>query len=161
MSLRIRLARGGAKKRPFYRIVVADGRSPRDGRFIERIGSYNPMLPKGHDDRVKLDADRAKHWLSVGATPTDRVSRFLADAELSGPRAIPNQTKKAQPRKKTLERIAEQEAKAAEAAEAAKAAEAEKAEAEKPAEPAADEGAAEDKPAEPAADESADAKKED
>src|SRR5690349_22055847 len=77
MTLKIRLARGGAKKRPYYRIVVADSNAPRDGRFIEKIGSWNPILPKGSPDRVTLDAERAKHWLSVGAQPTDRVARFL------------------------------------------------------------------------------------
>ena len=80
MSLKIRLARGGAKKRPYYRIVIADTRSPRDGRFIEKIGSFNPLLPKDREDRVVLDLERAKHWLSVGALPTDRVARFLAAA---------------------------------------------------------------------------------
>ena len=78
MSLKIRLARGGAKKRPFYRIVIADSRSPRDGRFIESIGTYNPMLAHEHPERVTLDAERTKHWLGVGAQPTDRVARFLA-----------------------------------------------------------------------------------
>ena len=97
MSVKIRLSRGGAKKRPFYRIVVADSRSPRDGRFIEKIGSYDPMVAKDHPDRIRLDKDRAQHWLSVGAKPSDRVSRFLADVELMGSRAIPKQTKKDQP----------------------------------------------------------------
>jgi small subunit ribosomal protein S16 len=82
MSLKIRLSRGGSKKRPYYHIVIADARAPRDGRFIERIGSYNPMLPKDSEERVKLDADRAKHWLSVGAQATDRVERFLDAAGL-------------------------------------------------------------------------------
>ncbi|MGB0626840.1 MAG: 30S ribosomal protein S16, partial [Alphaproteobacteria bacterium] len=82
MSLRIRLARGGAKKRPFYRIVVADSRRARDGRFIERIGHYNPMLPKDDPNRVAFDVDRAKHWLSVGAKPSDRVAKFLANESL-------------------------------------------------------------------------------
>src|SRR3546814_7002390 len=77
MATSIRLSRGGSKKRPYYKIVVADSRSPRDGRFIERIGSYNPLLAKDNPERIKLDADRAKHWLSVGAQPTDRVARFL------------------------------------------------------------------------------------
>jgi small subunit ribosomal protein S16 len=82
------LSRGGAKKRPYYKIVVADARTGRDGKFIERIGSYNPMLPKGSEERVKLDADRARHWLSVGAQPTDRVARFLDAAGVkSAPRA--------------------------------------------------------------------------
>ncbi|HEY9548648.1 MAG TPA: 30S ribosomal protein S16, partial [Kiloniellaceae bacterium] len=92
MSLKIRLSRGGAKKRPYYRIVVADSRSPRDGRFIERLGSYNPMVPRDHPERLVLDAERAKHWLSVGATPSDRVSRFLAAIDLVPARRIPRQT---------------------------------------------------------------------
>ncbi len=82
MPLKIRLARGGAKKRPFYSIVVADLRSPRDGRFIERLGTYNPMLERGHADRVTLKSERIQHWLGVGALPTDRVARFLGDAGL-------------------------------------------------------------------------------
>jgi small subunit ribosomal protein S16 len=82
MSLKIRLARGGAKKRPYYSIVVADSRSPRDGRFIERIGTYNPMLDRGHADRVTLKTERVQHWLGVGALPTDRVARFLGEAGL-------------------------------------------------------------------------------
>src|SRR5436189_183964 len=80
MSLKIRLARGGAKKRPFYSIVVADARSPRDGRFIEKLGTYNPMLERGHADRVTLKEERIKHWLGVGAQPSDRVARFLGEA---------------------------------------------------------------------------------
>jgi small subunit ribosomal protein S16 len=148
MSLRIRLARGGAKKRPFYRIVVADSRSPRDGRFIEKIGTYNPMVAKGHPDRIKLDEDRAKHWLSVGATPSDRVARFLGQANIIAMPAIPEQTKKNQPRAKTLERMkAAEEAKAA-AAGAAKTATAEAAAAE--AEVPAEEAPAEEPPAEAA-----------
>ncbi len=115
MSLRIRLARGGAKKRPYYRIVVADARAPRDGRFIEKIGSYNPMLAKDDAKRIVLDAERAKHWLTAGARPSDRVARFLAGADLMAPRPIPQQTKKSQPKKKAQERMkAEAEAKAAE-----------------------------------------------
>ena len=78
MSLKIRLARGGAKKRPFYSIVVADSRSPRDGRFIEKLGTYNPMLERGHADRVTLKEERIQHWLGVGAQPTDRVARSSA-----------------------------------------------------------------------------------
>ena len=104
MSIKIRLARGGAKKRPFYRIVVADSRSPRDGRFIERIGSYNPMVAQDHPDRLKFDAERAKHWLGVGAQPTDRVAKFLANAGLMDPRARREQTKKNQPKAKAQER---------------------------------------------------------
>src|SRR3546814_19156851 len=81
MSLRIRLARGGAKKRPFYRIVVAEATSPRDGRFVEKVGTYNPMLPKDHADRVILNGERIKHWLGVGALPTDRLHKLLGQAE--------------------------------------------------------------------------------
>ncbi len=152
MSLKIRLSRGGAKKRPYYRIVIADSRSPRDGRFIERIGSYNPMVPKDHPERLTLDTDRAKHWLSVGATPSDRVSRFLAAADLVPARRIPRQTKKAEPGEKAKERLQEAEdAKkaAAEAKETAAAAPveeapaAEEAPAEAPAEEAAEETKAE------------------
>ena len=82
MALKIRLSRGGAKKRPFYRIVVADSRSPRDGRFIERVGVYNPMLAKDSPDRIKFDAERIKHWMSHGAIPSDRVAKFLGMAEI-------------------------------------------------------------------------------
>ena len=120
MSLRIRLARGGAKKRPYYRIVIADSRSPRDGRFIEKIGSYNPMLDKEDPNRIVLKVDRARHWLSVGARPSDRVAKFLARADLIAEPPVPQQTKKAQPKKKAQERIkaamaeAEAEAEAAE-----------------------------------------------
>lgn len=148
MSLRIRLARGGAKKRPFYRIVVADSRSPRDGRFIEKIGTYDPMVGKDHPDRLRLDAERAKHWISVGATPSDRVTRFLVAAEVVESRFIPKQTKKSQPKAKAQERMKEAE-EARKAAEAA-ATEAAAAPAEEPAaeEPAAEEEAA---PAEEAA----------
>ena len=109
MSLRIRLARGGAKKRPFYRIVVADSRMPRDGRFIERVGSYNPMLPKDHPDRVVLKEERVRHWLGVGALPSDRVSRFLGTAGLADRREAPIQTKKHPPGEKTLERRRQRE----------------------------------------------------
>ena len=111
MSLRIRLARGGAKKRPFYRIVVADSRMPRDGRFIERVGSYNPMLPKNHPDRIVLKEERVRHWLGVGALPSDRVSRFLGTAGLTDQRATPDQTKKHLPGEKSLERRREREEK--------------------------------------------------
>jgi small subunit ribosomal protein S16 len=103
MTLKIRLARGGAKKRPYYRIVVADSNAPRDGRFIEKIGSWNPILPKDSPDRVTLDAERAKHWLSVGAQPTDRVARFL-DASGLKPRTARNNPTKALPGKKRTER---------------------------------------------------------
>ena len=93
MSLKIRLARGGAKKRPFYRIVVADSRMPRDGRFIERVGTYNPMLPKEHPDRIDLKTERIQHWLSVGARPSDRVAKFLGGAEIL-PMPVPREQNK-------------------------------------------------------------------
>ncbi|PPR60385.1 MAG: 30S ribosomal protein S16 [Alphaproteobacteria bacterium MarineAlpha4_Bin2] len=105
MSLKIRLARGGAKKRPFYRIVVADSRMPRDGRFIERVGTYNPMLPKEHPNRVELKTERIEHWLSVGARPSDRVARFLGGAKIIPMPSLPEQTKKNQPKAKAQERL--------------------------------------------------------
>ena len=113
MSLRIRLSRGGAKKRPFYRIVIADSRSPRDGRFIERIGTYNPMLPKDGGNRLVIKEDRVKYWVSVGALPSDRVARFLGDAGLMDKPATPaNQTKQDKPKAKAQERLQEQADKA-------------------------------------------------
>ena len=115
MALRIRLARGGAKKRPFYRIVVAENTAPRDGRFIEKLGTYNPLLPKDHPERVVLNTERIKYWLGVGAKPTDRVLRFLDAAGLAK-RPPRNNPKKGQPGEKALARKAEKEAKAAEAA---------------------------------------------
>ena len=121
MATSIRLARGGSKKRPYYKIVVADSRSPRDGRFIERIGSYNPLLAKDSPERVKLDADRAKHWLSVGAQPSDRVARFL-DAAGVQERAARNNPNKAVPGEKAKERAEEKAQKLADAEEAAAAA---------------------------------------
>ncbi|HEU4970262.1 30S ribosomal protein S16 [Sphingomonas sp.] len=132
MALSLRLSRGGSKKRPYYRIVVADARSPRDGRFIEKIGTYNPLLAKDSPERVKLDADRAKHWLSVGAQPTDRVLRFL-DAAGVKERPARNNPKKAEPGEKAKERAEERATKAAEAAEAAAAAAAAPTPAEEPA----------------------------
>ena len=118
MSVKIRLARGGAKKRPFYRIVVADSRTPRDGRFIEKVGTYDPMLTKDHPNRITLNAERIKHWLSVGAQPTERVARFLGQAELA-PMPVWRETpKKSAPKAKAQERLKE----AKEAAEAAAAA---------------------------------------
>ena len=120
MATAIRLARGGSKKRPYYKIVVTDSRSPRDGRFIERIGSYNPLLAKDDEKRVVLDAERAKHWISVGAQPTDRVARFL-DAAGVKERASRNNPNKAKPGEKATERAEEKAAKLAEAEEAAKA----------------------------------------
>jgi small subunit ribosomal protein S16 len=104
MSLKIRLARGGAKKRPFYSIVVADSRSPRDGRFIERIGTYNPMLDKGHADRLVLKEERIKHWLGVGALPTDRVARFFGDAGLVPKPEVHESPKRSAPKAKAQER---------------------------------------------------------
>ncbi|MGC4024339.1 MAG: 30S ribosomal protein S16 [Mesorhizobium sp.] len=123
MSLKIRLSRAGAKKRPYYHIVVADARSPRDGRFIEAVGSWNPTLAKDAE-RVKLDADRVKHWLSQGAQPTDRVLRFLDQAGVAKRPARSNPTK-AVPGKKAQERVAlQKQAEEAAAAAAATAAEA-------------------------------------
>ena len=134
MAVSIRLARGGAKKRPYYKIVVTDARNARDGKFIERIGSYNPLLAKDNPERVKLDADRARHWLSVGAQPSDRVARFL-DAAGVKERTARNNPKKAEPGEKAKERAEERASREAEAAEAAAAAEAAPAE-EAPAEAA-------------------------
>ena len=105
MSLKIRLARAGTKKRPFYHVVIADSRSPRDGRFIERIGHFNPLLAKDAEGRLKLDLDKVKAWLSKGATPTDRVMRFLDDAGLRK-REARNNPQKAKPKKKAQERAA-------------------------------------------------------
>ena len=113
MSLKIRLTRGGTKKRPHYTIVVADSRFPRDGRFIDRLGTYSPLLPKTDADRVKLDVEKAKEWLTKGATPSDRVHRFLAAAGLLKP-LKKNNPQKAKPKKKAQER-AEAAAKAKEA----------------------------------------------
>ena len=131
MSLRIRLSRGGAKKRPFYRIVIADSRSPRDGRFIEKIGTYNPMLPKDGGNRLVIKEDRVKYWVSVGALPSDRVARFLGDAGLMNKPATPaNQTKQDKPKAKAQERLQEQADKAEASATEAAAAPAEEAPAE-------------------------------
>lgn len=115
MALKIRLARGGAKKRPFYRIVVAEATSPRDGRFVERVGSYNPMLASDNAERVVLNQERIKYWLSVGAQPTDRVQLFLSRANLVAEKARPENPNKAAPKKKAQER-AKAEAARAEAA---------------------------------------------
>lgn len=106
MGLKIRLTRAGAKKRPYYHIVVADSRSPRDGRFIERVGSYNPMLPAEHADRVRLLDERLTHWLSQGAVATDRVARFLGKAGLTPMPAYREQPVKSAPKKKAQERAA-------------------------------------------------------
>lgn len=147
MATSIRLARGGAKKRPYYRIVVADSRAPRDGNFIEKVGHYNPMLAKDDENRVGFDADRVKDWLSKGAKPTDRVSRFLEAAGILEAKTRNNPTK-AKPGQKALEREEERKEKAEAAAEAAKeaSAAAENAEAsadEAPAEESSEEAAAE------------------
>jgi small subunit ribosomal protein S16 len=118
MAVAIRLSRGGSKKRPYYRIVVADSRNARDGRFIEKVGTYNPLLAKDSPERVKLDTDRIQHWLGVGAQPSDRVLRFLDAAGLKE-RPARNNPKKAEPGEKAKERIEERAKKEAEAAEAA------------------------------------------
>ena len=117
MAVSIRLSRGGAKKRPYYRIVVADSRASRDGKYLEQIGTYNPLLPKDSGERVKLNEDRARYWLGVGAQATDRVARFL-DAAGVKERAARNNPKKAEPGEKAKERVEEKAAKAAEAEEA-------------------------------------------
>lgn len=150
MAVKIRLARGGAKKRPYYRIVVADERAPRDGRFIEKIGSYNPMLSKEGGERVKLDVEKAAEWIRKGAKPTDRVARFLKDAGVYEWTHGDNPNK-GEPGKKAQERAKERAAKeearrqAEEEARAAAAAPAEEPAAEEPAaeEPAAEEAKAE------------------
>lgn len=118
MAMKIRLARGGSKKRPFYRVVAADTRMPRDGRFIEKLGTYNPLLAKDSEERVQLDLDRVKYWLDQGAQPSDRVSRFLEAAGILEAKTR-NNPKRAIPGKKAAERAEEKAAKAASAAEAA------------------------------------------
>lgn len=121
MAMKIRLARGGSKKRPFYAIVAADSRMPRDGRFIEKLGTYNPLLAKDSEDRIRMDVERVKHWLAQGAQPTDRVVRFLEAAGIIEKKTRNNPVK-AEPGKKAKERAAEKAAKEAAAAEAAAAA---------------------------------------
>ena len=162
MGLKIRLARGGTKKRPFYRIVIADVRSPRDGRFVEKVGTYNPLLGKDNENRVTLVEDRIKHWLGHGATPTDRVARFLGAADIIAMPAQKNNPEKAKPKAKAQERLREQEeAKVAKADAAAAAAEEAKAAAAAPAEEApAEEAPAEEAPAEEAPAEDAPAEEE-
>lgn len=118
MALKIRLARGGSKKRPYYRVVIADVRSPRDGRFIEKVGSYNPLLPKDSEERVNLDIERIQYWISKGAQPTDRVLRFL-DAAGVAKRPARNNPNKAEPGAKAKERLEEKRMKEEEAAAAA------------------------------------------
>ncbi|MEM7072141.1 MAG: 30S ribosomal protein S16 [Pseudomonadota bacterium] len=109
MALRIRLSRGGSKKRPYYRIVVADVRAPRDGRFIERIGHYNPLLPHDHHDRIAIDSERASYWLGIGAKPSDRVEHFFDQAGLLKAKARPEQTKQHLPKAKAQERLRQME----------------------------------------------------
>lgn len=156
MALKLRLARHGAKKRPFYRIVVADSRSPRDGRFIEIVGRYNPMLAKEDENRVQLEVDKIKEWLGKGARPTDRVARFLGAAGLWEWKAG-NNPEKGKPGEKALERLEEKKEKAEARAEAEKEAKAAAEEAKKAADEAAKAAAeeaknapAEDAPAEDA-----------
>jgi small subunit ribosomal protein S16 len=144
MSLAIRLSRGGAKKRPYYRIVVSDSRSPRDGKFLEKIGTYDPLAPKDSAERVRLDSERTAHWLGVGAQPTDRVARFLDAAGLK-PRAARSNPKKGEPGAKAKERAEERAKKAQEAEEARLAAEEEARAA--AAAPVVEEEAATDEPA--------------
>ena len=157
MALKIRLSRGGSKKRPFYRIVVAEASAPRDGRYVERVGHYNPMVAKDNDQRLVVNAERITHWLGLGAQPTERVQKLLSTVSLAEPVKMREQPKKAAPGKKRAEREAEAAeaaaAAAAEAAEAEAAAAAEAAEAAAaPAEeaPAESDAPAEDAPAEDA-----------
>ena len=156
MALKIRLARGGAKKRPFYRIVVAEASAPRDGRYVERVGTYNPMVPKEHEQRMTLNSERITFWLGQGAKPTDRVHKMLAAAGLAEAPVIRDQPKKSAPGKKRAEREAEAASAAEAAAEsaAAEAAAAEEAAAAAAAAPA-EEAVAEEAPAEEAAAEEA------
>ena len=147
MAMKIRLARGGSKKRPFYRVVAADSRMPRDGRYVEKLGTYNPLLPKDSEERVKLDMERVKHWLGEGAQPTDRVARFL-EAAGEMPKTERNNPKKALLGKKAQERLDEKAAAEAEAKAAAEEAAAAPAEEEAPAEEAPAEAPAEEEAAE-------------
>ena len=105
MSVKIRLARAGSKKRPFYSIVAADTRSPRDGRFIEKLGTYNPLLPQDNAERIKINAERIKHWISVGALPTERITKLMSLVGLAEKPAIADRPKKSAPKAKALERI--------------------------------------------------------
>ena len=156
MSMKIRLARGGSKKRPFYKIVAADSRMPRDGRFIEKLGTYNPLLPKDSEDRVKMNMERIQHWLGHGAQPTDRIARMLEAAGVL-PKTERNNPKKAELGTKAKERLEAKAAKSEEAPaeEAAAEAPAEEAAAEAPAEEAAAEAPAEEAAAEAPAEEAA------
>ncbi len=150
MALKIRLARGGAKKRPFYRIVVAEASAPRDGRYVERVGTYNPMVPKDHEQRLTLNGERISFWMSKGAQPTERVHKMLASAGLMAAPVLRDQPKKSAPGKKRAEREAAAAEAAAAAAEeaAAEAAAAEAAPAEDAADAPAEDTPAEDTPAE-------------
>jgi len=163
MALKIRLARGGAKKRPFYRIVVAEASAPRDGRYVERVGTYNPMVPKDHEQRLTLNGERISFWMSKGAQPTERVHKMLASAGLMAAPVLRDQPKKSAPGKKRAEREAAAAEAAAAAAEAtadapAEDTPAEETSAEAPAAEAVAEEAAADTPAEdaPAKEEKAD-----
>ena len=118
MSVRIRLSRGGSKKRPSYKVVAADQRAPRDGRFIERLGSYNPMLPQDHAERFTINEERVKYWLSQGAQPTERLQKMLANLGLVQKVALRDQPQKSAPKAKAQERLKEKEEKAKAAAEA-------------------------------------------
>ncbi|UOA28436.1 30S ribosomal protein S16 [Pseudosulfitobacter sp. DSM 107133] len=120
MAMKIRLARGGSKKRPFYRIVAADSRMPRDGRFIEKLGTYNPLLAKDNEERVKMDVERIQHWIAQGAQPTDRVARMLEAAGVT-PKTVRNNPNKGTPGKKAQARVEEKAAKKAALEEAANA----------------------------------------
>lgn len=129
MTVRIRLSRGGSKKHPYYRVVAADQRAPRDGRFIEKLGSYNPLLPQDHQERLVLDVEKVKAWIAKGAQPTDRLQKLFANLGICEAPATRNQPKKSAPKAKAMERIKEKEEKAKAAAEAAAAATEESAEA--------------------------------
>jgi len=161
--LKIRMSRGGAKKRPFYKIVIADSRRPRDGKFIEKVGFFNPLLPKDKKERLNLDTDRIKYWLSQGAQPSDRVARFLGQENIIPMPAQKNNPIKAKPKKKAQEKLkaAEEAKKAAEAAPAAESPAAEETPAVEAA-PAEQAPEAESAPAEqaPAAEEAPEEKKE-
>lgn len=123
MAVRIRLSRGGSKKRPFYRVVAADQRAPRDGRFIEKLGTYNPLLPQDHEQRLVINEERVKYWLGVGAQPTERLEKLFSNLGLVKAPALREQPKKSAPKAKAQERMKEKEAAAAANVEAASSAE--------------------------------------
>ena len=154
MALKIRLSRGGSKKRPFYRIVVAEASAPRDGRYVERVGHYNPMVAKDSDQRLVVNGERITHWLGLGAQPTERVQKLLSTVSLAEPVKLREQPKKSAPGKKRTEREAEAAEAAAAAAAEAEAAPAEEASAE---EVVAEEASAEEAPAEDKAEDEAQA----